>query len=186
MEDLPDYFVSRITKSHGQVGIDWLNDFAALRDDFRNRWSLTDPQPIAELSFNYLEYAKTPSGVDAVLKMGVPNPEIESEISTLITYAGRAAVKLLDGDPALGVLLLERIRPGHDLLSLKDDQAGARIGGQLMKNLWRPAPEDHSFPTIGKWCQGFARYQNYHPGQSGPLPADLGQPGCRNCPGAAK
>ena len=47
-----------------------------------------------------------------ILKLGVPNRELTSEIATLQHYDGRGACRLYDADAEKGMLLLERLQPG--------------------------------------------------------------------------
>ncbi len=41
-----------------------------------------------------------------------------------------------------------------------------------MGSLWIEPPEENIFPTMDRWCRGFARYRTRYPGTRGPLPAD--------------
>jgi streptomycin 6-kinase len=173
MDSLPEQFVKRYLSMHGEEGKAWLEGFPNLRDQLREHWSLTDSQPFPQYSYNYLEKARDPSGSQVVLKIGFPDPELGTEILALGHYDGKGAVRLLDGDPVKGALLLERIIPGTDLLTLKEDQAAAGIAGQVMKDLWRPAPRQSPFPSMEKWCRGFNRYEDYFQERPGPLPIAL-------------
>jgi streptomycin 6-kinase len=42
-----------------------------------------------------------------------------------------------------------------------------------MLDLWRPAPENHVFPTIVEWGRAFAELRQRHDGTSGSLPMAL-------------
>jgi hypothetical protein len=48
-------------------------------------------------------------------------------------------------------MLLERLRPGEMLVTLKDDDEATRIAAQLMKRIWRrsPAPTSGTVSTTG-------------------------------------
>jgi len=87
-------------------------------------------------------------------------------------YNGSGSVRLLDADPSQGALLLERILPGNNLLTIQDDQESTRIAARVMKKIWKPAPPDITFPTMASWCQGFQRYKNNYT-ENKPIPADL-------------
>jgi streptomycin 6-kinase len=43
----------------------------------------------------------------------------------------------------------------------------------MMHQLWRPAPADHSFPTVADWGRGFARLRAEFNGRTGPFPAKV-------------
>jgi streptomycin 6-kinase len=173
MNSLPEQFVQRYLSMYGTAGETWLSEFDDLRAQLRRRWSLVEVQSLEEFSYNYLEFATDKLGRDVVLKIGFPDPELETEIQALSYFNGNGAVRLLDAEPALGALLLERIKPGKDLLTIQDDHLATRIAGQVMKDLWRPIPDPNPFPTIKKWCQGFSRYQDRFQGGAGPLPNGL-------------
>ncbi len=40
-----------------------------------------------------------------------------------------------------------------------------------LKRLWRPAPEQHPFPTVGDWASGLVRLREEFGGGTGPFPA---------------
>jgi streptomycin 6-kinase len=172
MNILPDDFTNRYLNMYGKEGSNWLSRFPDLRDEMRKLWSLTDHQPLKNLSYNYLEFGKTPQGNEIVLKIGFPHPELETEIHTLGIYNGKGAVKLYNAVPEKGVLLLERVVPGSDLLTVCDDQNATMIACQVMKNLWRPTPTKDQFPTMATWCQGLDRYLETGT-RAGPLPTKL-------------
>ncbi len=103
----------------------------------------------------------------------MPNPELRTEIAALRVYAGRGIVRLLDADSDRGLLLLERIRPGTPLVELDDDEAATAIAADLMRELWRPVPPAHSFPTVADWAVGMQRLRARYDGGTGPLPLAL-------------
>ncbi len=170
--DLPSEFRRRIVEVFGDAGADWLAGLPALLNDCQQSWGLT-LQPPFPLSYNYTAPAVRADGTEVVLKVGVPNPELRSEIAALRVYDGRGAVRLLDSDPDRGVLLLERIRPGTPLVELEDDDAATAIAGEVMKELWRPPPADHPFRSVADWAAGLQRLRARYDGGTGPLPAGM-------------
>jgi streptomycin 6-kinase len=158
MKPLPRVFIQRIQRVFGDQGRSWLDQLPSLRAELIERWSLEDNHPIPDLSYNYLEYARSSSGDQVVLKIGVPNPELETEIRTLEFYEGQGMVRLVDADPSLGALLLERVLPGTVLSYLADDDHATRIAGKVLADLWKPAPHADDFPTAADWCRGYDRY----------------------------
>jgi streptomycin 6-kinase len=127
------------------------------------------------LSFNYVAPATQADGREVVLKVGVPRQELNTEIAALQLYAGRGSVRLLDADPALGALLLERIQPGEMLSGLaeRDDEAATRIAAEVMAQLWRPVPAEHSFPNVADWAADLADLRPHFDGGTGPFPPHL-------------
>jgi streptomycin 6-kinase len=160
---------------YGAAAEVWLRDLPELRDKLHQRWSLIEVEQLSELSFNYLEFVKTSVGQDAVLKIGFPNPELTTEIRALEIYNGLGAVKIIDADHQMGAILLERIIPGDNLLSMADDHHQTEIAAQIMNGLWCPVPRENVFPTIKKWCQAFKRYHKIFLGDIGPLDRNIVQ-----------
>lgn len=172
-ESIPIDFARTIVELYGAAGLDWLRQLPATIADCEQRWSLTVMPPFAGLSYNYVAPAIRADGTAVVLKVGVPNPELTTEIEALRLYNGRGIVRLLDADPEEGMLLLERLRPGAPLSSLADDQAATSIAAGVMRQLWRPVPADHPFPTVAKWAAGLARLRDHFGGRTGPFPTRL-------------
>ena len=171
---LPESFETRMRGLYGREGSRWLKTLSGLRMSLHKHWSLKDPEAVSQFTYNYLEFAHSQDFGPVVLKIGFPNPELITEIKTLKIYQMRAgAVRLLDWDLEKGALLLERILPGRDLTSLSDYRKATQIAGRAMINLHTPAPQGNDFPTMEKWCQGFARYQQHHIHRTGPLPNRL-------------
>jgi streptomycin 6-kinase len=170
--DLPDSFVRTLSEAFGAKGVAWLKRLPALVAECERRYALTILPPFA-LSYNYVAPAVRADGADVALKLGVPNPELLTEIVALRHYGGRGIVQLLDADEEQGILLLERLKPGTTLLSLADDEEATAIAAQVMGRLWRPPPAGHSFPSVARWAAGMARLRHEFDGGSGPFPARL-------------
>jgi len=172
---LPDSFRRTVLATFGPAGSQWLADLQALVAKAAQRWDLVIEQPFPNLSYNYVTRARRAGGQIVVLKLGVPNPELASEAKALRFYDGHGAARLLDADSELGMLLLEHLHPGHTLLptSLRDDDEATRVAARVMQTLWRPAPVEHSFPTISLWARGFERLRAHFEGGTGPFPSRL-------------
>jgi streptomycin 6-kinase len=115
----------------------------------------------------------TDNGTQAILKIGVPNPELATEIEAVRMYQGRYAVKLLEADLNLGALVIQRLVPGIPLSALKDDEQATSIAAQLMRDLPIPEPLHHQFPTIERWALAFDRYRKRFDESNGPLPKKI-------------
>jgi streptomycin 6-kinase len=81
--------------------------------------------------------------------------------------------KLLAYDVSDEVLLLERLRPGVSLRTMKNDEEAISIASTVMQHMWRPAPSVHSFDTVEKWGLGFSRLRQQYPDGHGPFPEAL-------------
>ena len=157
MFTLPSYFQKKITKTFGKKGQTWLEQFPSLLDKCIQKWNLSIEKPCEYLSYNFISTVKFQNGKKAVIKLGVPNPEMETEIESLQFFAGNNSVKLLDYDKEFGVLLLEKIKPGKQLFSLKNNEKETLIFSKMIRELPVPAPENHSFPAIKDWGMVFKR-----------------------------
>jgi len=129
--------------------------------------------PFEPLSYNYVAPAIQADVTQVVLKIGIPNPELLTEIEALRLFNGYGIVRLLDADPDQGVLLLERLKPGTPLSSLTDDEQVTSIAAQVMCQLWRPVVLEHPFPTVAKWATGLNKLRAYFDGGFGPFPRAL-------------
>ena len=158
---------------HGEMGRDWLTRLPEIVSLCARRWSLTVLPPFEALSYNYVAPAFREDGTPAVLKLGVPNPELLSEIEALGIFEGDGIAQLLDSDTDLGALLLERLEPGDTLLSVEDDEQATSIAAEVMRGLWKPAPEKHPFPTAERWSLGLDRLRKTFGGGTGPFPPAL-------------
>src|SRR5258706_12933837 len=157
---LPDDFISTITNTFGTDGENLITNLPALIDEASARWGLTNVQPVENLSYNFVAFARRGEIIspndkinpqtqgredpaptqDVVLKIGVPRDELTSEIAALRFFDGEGACRLIDADEEKGFLLLERLKPGEMLSTLEDDEEATRIAAELMKKIWRTPP----------------------------------------------
>jgi streptomycin 6-kinase len=149
----------------------WLRRLPLILVDCERRWSMTVGPPFVPLSYNYVAPAVLANGTRVVLKIGFPSKELLSEMEALRLYEGDGIARLLAWEREQGALLLERLEPGTPLARLADDEKATAIGASAMLKLWRPAPADHSFPTVADWTRGLERLRARFDGGTGPLPA---------------
>jgi streptomycin 6-kinase len=168
---LPSAFVKNVSQAFPD-GAQWLAKLPGLLDEAARRWKLTLGEPFL-LSYNYVCAATLADGTPAVLKIGVPNRELTSEIAALRLYAGQGACKLYQADPEVGLLLLERLEPGTMLHEHADDDAQTAIAANVMKRLWRPAPEGEPLITLKSWFDELRHLRLRFYGGTGPFPKKL-------------
>jgi len=173
MFKIPDVFAQRVIELHGDIGVAWLAHLPSMLEHFAERWSLSLSFPFKPLSYNYVAPGVRSDGQAVVLKVGVPNPELRTEIEALRLFDGRGSVLMFDADPDQGAILLERLLPGKDISALDDDDRATSIAARVMQRLWREAPADHSFPTVEKWAEGLKRLRREFNGGCGPFPQEL-------------
>lgn len=170
-----DAFRRRIAATFGRAGADWLATLPDRVAALAARWSLRVDPPFPNLSYNYVASAWRADGTPAVLKLGVPNPELTSEIAVLTLAQGVGYARLLAADADAGALLLERLRPGTPLTALAEqaDEQAAGHAAAVMAALWRPVPAAHELVTVADWGRGFGRLRATFNGGSGPFPERL-------------
>ena len=168
--NLPSDFISTIRNAYKEAGDKFLADLPALVDEAARRWNLTDIRPVSNLSYNFVCYALSSNSQNVVLKIGVPNNELTSEMAALRLFNGEGVVQLLDCDKAKGFLLLERLQPGSMLSTLKNDEEATHIAADVMLKIQRPAPQDDDvFIKLSDWFDGFKRLRKYFDGGTGPF-----------------
>lgn len=148
--NLPPDFLHNIQHAFGLRGQHWLEELPSLLGKAAGRWNLKIAEPYL-LSYNYVCRATRANGTPVVLKLGVPNPELASEMITLQTWGGRGAVRLLEMDVENGMCLLEQLTPGRMLAELEQDGQATEIAASLMLELWQPAPADSRFIQLTDW-----------------------------------
>ena len=184
-------FIQTIKNTFGADGASWLSALPDLITEASRRWDLTNIQPVPNLSYNFVAFARLPerSGAhtcpggrcqgskgadDVVLKLGLPRDELTSEIAALQLYNGHGAVRLLGADTEKGMLLLERLQPGSMLSELKDDEQATHIAADVMSQLWQPVPDNtENFIQLKDWFDGFGCLRVRFDGKTGPLPEKL-------------
>jgi streptomycin 6-kinase len=91
----------------------------------------------------------------------------------LQVYAGNGIVQLLEADFEHQVFLLERIRPGRELVSIKDDDLRTRIAARVMQRLWVQEFGAYPLLTVESWTAGFVNLRPHFNGTTGPFPEYL-------------
>ena len=173
MQQFPGGFNQNVTGVHGEAGTEWLRRLDEIIAECESRWSLRVRPPFVPLSYNYVAPVVRADGTGAVLKLGVPHHQLMSEMEALRVYDGSGMVRLLQADFDLGAMLLERLEPGTLLSRLEDDQKATSIAAEVMRQLRRPPPPDHQFPTVSDWGSGLQKLRHRFDGATGPLPAYL-------------
>ena len=191
--NLPSDFISNITNTFGEDGEELIANLPILIDEASARWGLTNVQPVSNLSYNFVAFAKSSftandaqgkqnlrslgglsgagsSGEGAVvLKIGVPREELTSEIAALRLFNGEGSCRLIDADEEKGFLLLERLNPGVMLSIMEDDEQATHIGAEVMQKIWRTAPQNNVFIQLSDWFDGLKRLREMFNGETGPL-----------------
>lgn len=171
---VPEELVRNATELRGAEGAEWANQLPAIVADCGRRWSLEVAPPFPNLSQNCVAPARRADGTAAVLKLSFPeDAEFGTEAQALRLFDGQGIARLLEFDLKRGAMLIERLEPGVALDTVEDDEKAMSIAADVLRQLWRPAPADHSFPLVSDWAQGLVRLRRHFRGGTGPLPARL-------------
>jgi streptomycin 6-kinase len=128
--NLPLEFISNIEGVFGEAGKQFLASLPVVIDQASQRWGLTEVQPSPTLSYNFVAFASR-GEEQVVLKLGVPNDEMRSEIAALRLFNGEGACRLIDYDEDRCWMLLERLKPGVMLVALEDDEEATHIAADV-------------------------------------------------------
>jgi streptomycin 6-kinase len=153
-----DDLTRRVVDLHGRRGETWLADLPAWIATCERRWSLVVGAPFPKLRYNWVAPATARDGTALVLKLGVPNPELTSEIEVLRAWGGRGAARLVDADAVQGAILVERLLPGTRLAELdsaRDDEA-TQIALDVVVRLHATPPPAVLRP-LAEWTSGLER-----------------------------
>jgi streptomycin 6-kinase len=139
---------------HLPGGAAWLDDLPGLVEAAVHRWDLRLGAPYDDVYESMTFPADLPDGTAAVLKVRYPNRESEHEADALRAWNGNGAARLIDEDPDLHALLLERCVPGTPLSEAGQD-AALRAFVDLLPRLWIPAADP--FSTLSEESSVLAR-----------------------------
>ena len=195
--NLPPDFISNIQNVFEEDGTAFLKALPDLIAEASARWGLTDVEPVSNLSFNFVAFANRPStaltiGRSAqdervVLKIGVRNDELISEMAAMRLFAGDGACRLIDSDEERGFLLLERLTPGVMLSTLEDDEQATHIAAEVMQKIWRDLESGSLLPNtrqqavglqnkfirLSDWFDGLKKLRAKFNGGTGPFDKNL-------------
>jgi len=153
---LPEPFIER-----NRAAPAWLDGLPALVARLADLWSLHVEAAawLPTLILNFVAPATRADGTRCVLKVSRHLDDTRTEIVALRLWAGRGAARVLEAEPALGALLLERLEPGTNLVSLAaaDDDAATRIAAASLRQLWQVAPVEHQLHPLASWCAAYDR-----------------------------
>lgn len=121
-------------------GLAWLDRLPGLLAAAMDRFDLTDFGRPFDGGNVSLVLPVNREGTDAVLKLQFVDDETRHEADALALWNGKGAIRLLDHEPALGALLLERCQPG-DLLADSRGIDHLAVLSDLLQHLLLPAGE---------------------------------------------
>ena len=126
----------------------WLDRLPRAIQELLDRWQLTIEERFeGEGDASWVASVSRRDGTPAVLKLGMPHMEAEHEIDGLRFWGGDPTVRLLEADPVLGAMLLERCEPGTRLRELLEEEQDVVLG-RLAPRLWKVPPAGNPFRPL--------------------------------------
>ncbi len=178
MSVIPADFARKMHDFHGQEKANaWLARLPAILAECAKHWQLTIFPPFPNLSFHYAAPAARADGTPMVIKVCSPTGEFAEEAEALRLFQDGGMARLLEVDAEREVILMERLLPGTLLSSLvpEQDERATSILATVMKRIWRPVPDQHSFPTVEGWGRDLELLRPQYHGSYGPFPPYLVQ-----------
>jgi streptomycin 6-kinase len=179
--NLPEEFIHNIEGGFGERGKQFLANLPASIDEASQKWGLTGVQPVPTLSYNFVAFADR-GHEQVMLKMGVPDRELRSEMTALRIFNGQGSCRLVDYDEEKYWLLLERLKPGRMLVELEDDEEATVIAADVMQKIWRFDYGAANTPLrsardnlilLEDWFDGLKRLRARFDGGTGPFDKKL-------------
>jgi streptomycin 6-kinase len=170
---IPEDFVRKAGTFNGEESLAWIERLPIILINCEKRWNLSFAAPFAYQTYHYIAPALRRDGTAVVVKVHAPTGEFLQEAEALRLFDGHGMVRLLDYDINDKALLLERLEPGTPLSELENDEEATSHAATVMRQLWRPVPPVHPFPSVIDWGRGFTRLRKCYKGGNGPFPATL-------------
>jgi streptomycin 6-kinase len=165
MQTLPlsEEFRRRIYDIHGANGEKWLKSLPFLVEQYSLQWNVSPRDVLPHLSYHFLIRVEDHQGNPAILKAGIPGPDLEREVNALRAYEGEGCIRLLKESTKDGIFLLEEVRPGSPLSELSlngQDEEATLIACDVISRLHTKAAQakgSESQRTLECFAEGFAR-----------------------------
>lgn len=100
-----------IINARGQSGKKWYDHLPETIQILEAHWSLSNIQPVINMSWNYVAFAKQ-NDEPVVLKISADKESIHHEYQALQHFAGIGAITVIDFDSKYHALLLQKAVPG--------------------------------------------------------------------------
>ncbi|MGN6484094.1 MAG: aminoglycoside phosphotransferase family protein, partial [Thermomicrobiales bacterium] len=130
---IPAGLVEEMARLYGAPGHAWLDRLPDLVGRALERWSL-EPDGPPRHGAHGLVLPVRRDDTPLTLKIAYPDAVTAQEVTGLRAWDGHGTVRLVDSNPAEGVLLMERLDAGRDLTSLPID-AAVEAAGALTRRL---------------------------------------------------
>ncbi|MFO7169690.1 MAG: aminoglycoside phosphotransferase family protein [Chloroflexota bacterium] len=138
MITVPDAFAAAAVTRAGEAGRAWIRDLPRIVEDLCAQWRLAVDGPVMH-GYLGLVVPVNREREPCVLKVAWPDESSADEAAALAAWDGRGAVRLLEAQPELGAMLLERLDYTRSLDDVEIAEA-VTVAGRLLRRLAIPAP----------------------------------------------
>jgi streptomycin 6-kinase len=138
MITIPEAFATATITREGEAGRRWLAELPRWVERLCRQWQLVVDGPLRH-GYLGLVLPVRRGELRCALKLAWLDEATATEATALRAWAGHGAVRLLESEPALGAMLLERLDPQRTLAGV-GIEAAIPIAGQLLRRLAIPAP----------------------------------------------
>ena len=136
---VPREFADALVRRSGDAGLRWVEAVPALVERLCHRWQIELASDAALYGDNNLLFPARHAADACMLKLCEPGHDTVAEVTALLAWDGRGAVRLHEASLGEGALLLEQLDSGRSLSGLGLFDA-AEIAGDLIRQLTIPAP----------------------------------------------
>jgi streptomycin 6-kinase len=136
---VPRQFAAALVQRTGDAGRRWVEGVPALAEQLCGQWQIELTGDAALYGDNNLLLPARHDTDACLLKLCVPGHDTAAEVTALLAWDGRGAVRLQEASLGDGALLLEQLDSGRALSGLGLFDA-AEIVGDLIRQLTIPAP----------------------------------------------
>ncbi|MYL63243.1 hydrogenase expression protein HypB [Bacillus hwajinpoensis] len=141
-----EQFVQSVCFYFKEEGKVWLQKLPQIIRYCEQKWSLKMEDPY-HLSINYVAPAKLESGKEVVVKLSIPGADFLDELESLRLFNHQGMVKVNAFDKEKGIIILEKLSPGHTLATVENDELACHEAGLVMKKLSISAPSHTRLQT---------------------------------------
>ncbi|PFG13755.1 aminoglycoside phosphotransferase family protein [Bacillus sp. es.036] len=141
-----EQFVQSVCFYFKEEGKVWLQKLPEIIRYCEQKWSLKMEDPY-HLSINYVAPAKLESGKEVVVKLSIPGADFLDELESLRLFTHHGMIKVIAFDKEKGIIILEKLSPGHTLATVENDEQACREAGLVMKKFSIPAPSKTRIQT---------------------------------------
>ncbi|WP_347549917.1 aminoglycoside phosphotransferase family protein [Pseudalkalibacillus hwajinpoensis] len=166
--ELPYRFQQSVRFYFKAEGEAWLQKLPSLIQNCEDKWTMKIKEPYS-LSINYVAPAVMEDRTKLVLKLCIPGDGFLDEVEALKLLGEKGIVQLIDSDRDNGIIILEKLLPGHTLAEVKDDEDACRIAADVMKDLSVRAPAYTRIPTTKVREEGLQKMIDQNPEGVGPI-----------------